>query len=109
MYVIIVQIHVKPEHREAFIAATRNNAQNTILEPKALRFDVLQTKTDPNHFVLYEAYTDATGIDDHRLTAHFITWRDTVAPWMAVPREKVEYDSLEPVDPARWAAVPKKK
>jgi len=103
MYVVHVHIHVKPEHREAFIQATLENARNTVEEPGNLRFDVLAQLDDPNRFVLNEVYRDEAAMDAHKATAHYATWRDTVADWMAEPRRGIKHHPLFPADPARWS------
>ena len=54
MYIVCVHVHVKPEHRAAFVEATLDNAKNTVQEPGNVRFDVLEQNDDPNRFVLYE-------------------------------------------------------
>ena len=104
MYVVCVHVHVKPEHREAFVAATLENAKGTVGEPGNLRFDVLQTADDPNRFLLYEVYRDEAGMEAHKQTAHYATWRDAVADWMAEPRKGVKHAALFPTDPALWKA-----
>jgi (4S)-4-hydroxy-5-phosphonooxypentane-2,3-dione isomerase len=104
MHVAIVYVHVKPEHRDAFIRASRENAGNTIQEPGALRFDVIQQADEPNRFVLYEVYRDEAGAKAHKETAHYARWRDAVEPWMAEPRKGVKYNSLFPDAPEQWAA-----
>ncbi len=103
MYLVCVHVHVKPEHREAFILASLDNARNTIQEPGNLRFDVLQQEDDPNRFVLYEVYRDQAGADAHKQTAHYGRWRDTVSPWMQEPRKGVKYTPLFPPDTGQWA------
>src|SRR5258708_18609301 len=42
MLITHVMIHVKPEHVEAFKAATLENARNSVREPGIARFDVIQ-------------------------------------------------------------------
>jgi quinol monooxygenase YgiN len=42
-------------------------------EPKLLHFQAQESGEDPNTFVLYEHYTDASGYDDHRATDAFKT------------------------------------
>jgi quinol monooxygenase YgiN len=42
-------------------------------EPKLLHFQAQVSGEDPNTFVLYEHYTDASGYDDHRATDAFKT------------------------------------
>ena len=103
MNLVCVHIHVKPEHRVAFIEATLANARNTIQEPANLRFDVLQQADDPNRFVLYEVYRDDAGASTHKQTAHYAKWRDTVASWMQEPRKGVKHTPLFPADDDQWA------
>jgi len=38
MFVVCVHVQVKAEHIEQFLAASKENAANTILEPGNLRF-----------------------------------------------------------------------
>ncbi len=42
MHAVCVYVHVKPENRAEFIAATLENARLTLAEPGNLRFDVIQ-------------------------------------------------------------------
>lgn len=96
MEVTIVQVNVKPENIAEFIEATRLNHEASIQEPGNLRFDVLQLKDDPTRFVLYESYQSAADAKAHKETRHYQRWRDTVADWMAQPREGIPYDGLFP-------------
>jgi len=100
MHVTLVHAHVLPEHLEAFIAATRANHEASVHEDGNVRFDILQSSEDPTRFVFYEAYVDAAAARAHRTTPHYLTWRDTVAAWMAEPRQGVPYAGLFPEIPA---------
>ena len=96
MQVTIVHVHVKSEFVDAFIEACRRNHQQSIQEPGNLRFDVLQLAEDPTRFVLYEAYESSEDAAAHKETSHYSEWRETVANWMAEPREGVAYNGLYP-------------
>ncbi|TCV79014.1 antibiotic biosynthesis monooxygenase [Sulfurirhabdus autotrophica] len=96
MHVTIVHIHVKMAHLEEFIAATQENHLASIKEPENLRFDVLQLPEELARFVLYEAYETANGAAAHKLTPHYLKWRDTVTDWMAEPRQGITYLGLLP-------------
>lgn len=96
MFVTIVHVYVKPEFTEQFIEATAENHRNSVREPGNLRFDILRDDTDPNKFVLYEAYDSAQAVAAHKETMHYLEWRDTVAPWMAKPREGIKHTMLYP-------------
>ncbi len=96
MKVTIVHVHINSDHVDDFIEATRLNHQASVQEPGNLRFDVLQLEEDPTRFVLYEAYTSVETAAAHKQTQHYNTWRDTVAEWMASPRQGVPYHGLLP-------------
>lgn len=96
MVVTCVYVYVKPENVADFIAATQINHANSIQEPANLRFDVLQDPNDATQFMLYEAYETAEGAAAHKQTSHYLTWRETVAPWMAQPREGKPYTVIAP-------------
>jgi autoinducer 2-degrading protein len=96
MHVTLVQVHVKPEYVDDFIAATRRNHDASVREPGNRRFDVLQAPDDPTRFILYEAYAGASEAAAHKETAHYLTWRETVAEWMAEPRQGIPYKGLFP-------------
>jgi autoinducer 2-degrading protein len=96
MHVTLVHVHVKPEHVEDFIRATRENHEHSVKEPGNLRFDILQSSDDSTRFVLYEAYASEADAAAHKQTAHYLKWRDAVAAWMASPRQGVRYRGLYP-------------
>jgi autoinducer 2-degrading protein len=96
MHTTLVHVRVKPEHRREFIAATFDNHRASVREPGNLRFDVLQSADDPARFILYEAYASAEAATAHKQTAHYLSWRDAVAPWMAEPRRGESFDMLFP-------------
>lgn len=97
MHVTLVHVYVKPEQREAFIAASTINHLASVQEPGNCRFDLLQAEDNPNHFILYEAYISAAAAAAHKETAHYLSWRETVADWMAEPRQSLRYQGLLPV------------
>ena len=96
MLTIHIQVQVKPECVEAFIAATLINSRLSLLELGVLRFDVLQQADDPAKFVFVEVYRDAAAQAAHKETPHYPVWRDTVAPMMAEPRTSVKFTQLNP-------------
>jgi quinol monooxygenase YgiN len=105
MFVVCVHVRVKSAHVREFTAACRANAQNTVREPGALRFDVLQQQDDPERFVLYEVYRDEAAAAAHKETAHYKTWRDAVAGWMAEDRKGIKYKGLFPDAAEQWATL----
>ncbi len=96
MVLACVHVSVKSEHVDDFIAATKRNHLASIREPGNLRFDVSQRPDDPTKFLLYEAYETPEAAAAHKETAHYLEWRDAVAPWMAEPRSADKYEMLFP-------------
>lgn len=100
MLVVYVHVHVKAHCVAAFKAATIENARNSLKEPGVARFDVVQQQDEPTRFVLVEAYRTPEAPAQHKETAHYAKWRDTVEPMMESPRKSVKYDSVFPAEGA---------
>ena len=98
MLATLVHIHVKSECVEAFKSATLENARNSVKEPGIARFDMLQQAEDPARFTLVEVYRTAEAPAQHKETAHYKLWRDTVAEMMAEPRLGVRHATVFPDD-----------
>jgi (4S)-4-hydroxy-5-phosphonooxypentane-2,3-dione isomerase len=96
MHVTLVHVHVKPDHIDDFIVASKLNHQASIKEDGNRRFDVLQSPDNPGQFILYEAYVSPEAAAAHKETAHYLAWRDAVADWMAEPRQGIRYNGLFP-------------
>jgi (4S)-4-hydroxy-5-phosphonooxypentane-2,3-dione isomerase len=102
MIVNCVTVWVKQERIEDFIAATIANHDGSIAEPGNMRFDVLQSVAEPGRFFLYEAYESQEAAASHKETSHYRSWRDTVADWMAKPREGLSHRVIRPLDRRQW-------
>src|SRR4051812_47136608 len=94
MLVVHVQVRVKGESIEAFKQATIENASHSVQEPGIARFDVVQQQDDPTRFVLVEVYRTPEAPAQHKETAHYLKWRDAVAPMMAEPRTSVKFQNI---------------
>ena len=57
---------------------------------------MIQQADDPTRFVLVEVYRTPDDPAKHKETAHYATWRDTVADMMAEPRYAIKYDNIFP-------------
>ncbi len=96
MLVALVHVHVKSEYVALFKTATLDNASNSVNEPGVIRFDVYQQSDDPGRFLLVEIYRSEDAPTNHRETAHYARWRDTVAEMMAEPRTRITYNIVYP-------------
>lgn len=101
MFIVHVQVHVKPEFVDAFRTAIVENARNSVQEAGIARFDVVQQLDDPSRFVLVEVYRTPDDPARHKETAHYKKWAETVAPMMAEPRSSVKYANVYP-DEVGW-------
>ena len=102
MHILHIFLHVKSEYVESFKAATVENARNSVQEAGIARFEVIQQADDPTHFVLVEFYRSNDARAQHRETAHFLTWRDTVADMLVTPLTRTEYVNIFPDEDA-WS------
>ena len=102
MIVYCVEVSVKKGNEQDFLKATEQNHLQTRKEPGNLRFDVLQSGDDPSRFFLYEVYRSDDAVTAHKETAHYLTWRETVAPWMASPRKGTKFLPRLPEEEKKW-------
>lgn len=98
MYIVHVQVLVKPECIEDFKKASIENARHSIQEPGIARFDVLQSLEKPAHFELIEVYRTENDPALHKQTAHYAKWKETVEPMMAEPRQSRKFQNAFPED-----------
>lgn len=96
MVTIMVQVRVKPEFVDAFVEETKKNAQNSLLEPGVLRFDILRHALDPAAFLLVEVYRTEQDPARHKETPHYKAWRSAVEHMMAEPRSSTQYIKVFP-------------
>jgi quinol monooxygenase YgiN len=101
MLIVHVDVHVKPESVEEFRQATIENARSSVQESGIARFDLVERQDDTTRFVLIEVYRTPEAAAAHKETAHYAKWRDAVAPMMAEPRQRVQYNAVFP-DPQDW-------
>ncbi len=90
MFIVAVSVRVKQGMEAQFAAASLDNARGTRREPGNIRFDVIQAEEDPARFMLYEVYKSKDDFVRHQQTEHYTKWKQTVADWMAQPREGIK-------------------
>ena len=102
MIVRIIDVLVKKESIADFKRISVENRGGSIREPGVLRFDVLQSDSDPQHYILYEVYRDEQATADHKETEHYRRWREAAEPMMARKRESTSCIPVAPTDPGEW-------
>lgn len=101
MVVLHVQVQVKAEHLETFIAGARDNAEHAVAdEPGCLRFDIVQDREDPCRFFFYEVYRDEAALAAHRETPHFKRYIERHLAWLVEPAVRRLGRNITPSDTA---------
>jgi quinol monooxygenase YgiN len=83
MFVLSVDLRIKPENVEAFLAKAIENASASRKEPGCRQFDVLVDPKDRTSVMLYEVYADDKAFDAHQQTAHFKKYVAEAVPLLA--------------------------
>lgn len=96
MNVTLVEINIKPEHVDEFLAVFQANHEGAIKEPGNLRFDVLQDPDVSTRFFIYEAYLDEAAVLAHKKTPHYLTCVEKLDEMMSEPRKKRSFIGLLP-------------
>lgn len=96
MIVTCVYVVIKPGTEKRFVEETTLNHFESVKEPGNFRFDLIQQADDPCRFMIYEAYESESAAAAHKLTRHYLQWRDSVADMMAEPRKGVKHYLIQP-------------
>ncbi|OBU12368.1 (4S)-4-hydroxy-5-phosphonooxypentane-2,3-dione isomerase [Morganella psychrotolerans] len=96
MNVTLVEINVKADKVDEFIAVFRENHLGSVKEPGNLRFDVLQDPDVQTRFYIYEAYTDDAAVAAHKKTPHYLQCVEKLEALMTGPRKKTAFIGLMP-------------
>jgi autoinducer 2-degrading protein len=71
MFVLVVQLKVRPENVDRFMKELGTNAAGARKEPGCKQFDVLVDPNDRTKVLLYEVYNDEKAFEAHQQTPHF--------------------------------------
>jgi autoinducer 2-degrading protein len=76
-------LQVRPEAVERFKARLARHSQTSVAaEPGCHSFVVHQAKDDPTLFLLIETYADEAALEAHRVSSHYLAFREDVKPWV---------------------------
>jgi quinol monooxygenase YgiN len=81
--VLVVNIRIKPENVDKFMAEVLANCKAARAEPGCKQFDVLVDRDDPTKIVLYEIYADEAAFEVHQQTPHFKHYLEKAVPLLA--------------------------
>ena len=84
MYVVAVDIRVRPGSRDAFMPLMLEQARNSLSsEPGCHVFDVCQCEEVPEQVFLYEVYEDRAAFDAHLASDHYSAFDSAVVNLVA--------------------------
>ena len=83
MFVLVVNIRIKPENVERFMPLVLANAREARKEPGCKQFDVLVDPKDKTKVMLYEIYNDEKAFEAHQQTPHFKKYVAEAVPLLA--------------------------
>ena len=83
MFVLSVELRIKPENVESFMASALENAAQSRKEPGCRQFDVLVDPKEPTRVMLYEVYLDDKAFEAHQQTPHFKKYLAEAVPLLA--------------------------
>jgi autoinducer 2-degrading protein len=83
-YVVIVDFRLNSGALAEFRPRIGANARASVRdEPGCRRFDVVESRGDPDRVLLYEIYDDEASFDQHCRTAHFRSFDSECARFVA--------------------------
>jgi len=83
MFVLSVELRIKPESVESFMTKALENAAQSRKEPGCRQFDVLVDPKEPTRVMLYEVYRDDKAFEAHQQTAHFKKYLAEAVPLLS--------------------------
>lgn len=90
MFVVAVDITVKPGRMDAFLPIMQANAKASREgEAGCQRFDICVAEDQPDRVFLYEVYDDAAAFAAHKATDHFATFERDGGPLMAAKAARI--------------------
>ena len=89
MFVLQVNIRIKPENVGAFMKKALENAREARKEPGCRQFEVLVDPKDATRVMLYEVYDDESAFEAHQQTPHFKNYLAEAVPLLASRERQV--------------------
>lgn len=92
MLVIAASLPIKPEQRDAAIAAAVKMAQATREEPGCLAYAFYQDLEDPNRFHVFEKWESAAALEAHFKTPHMADFQAVAGNFLAGGADAKRYE-----------------
>ena len=82
-FILAVDLQIKPENVEKFMAGLLANAKEARKEPGCRQFEALIDTSDPTRVMLFEVYDDEKAFEAHQQTPHFKKYMAEAVPLLA--------------------------
>ena len=94
---LIVQMTIKPEHEQEFLAVCQEFADRVHAEePGVLLYALTKHPTEPHTYVWLERYKDAATLEAHGNTPEMQAVKPKLAIWLAKPPTVLKLEQLIP-------------
>jgi autoinducer 2-degrading protein len=101
MLILMVEVEIKPDKREQFLASITENARSCERDEEGcLRFDILQDSENANKYFYYEVYRNDADVKAHFESPHFHKYRDAAKEFIE-KQTPHRLNSIYPTD-AAW-------
>jgi len=88
-FVLAVNIRIKPENVDKFMAGLLANGREARKEPGCRQFEVLVDPADKTKVMLFEVYDDEKAFEVHQQTPHFKKYLAESVPLLAARERHV--------------------
>ncbi|HJS38470.1 MAG TPA: putative quinol monooxygenase [Burkholderiales bacterium] len=88
-FVLAVNIRIKPENVDKFMAGLLANGREARKEPGCRQFEVLVDPADKTKVMLFEVYDDEKAFEVHQQTPHFKKYLAEFVPLLAARERHV--------------------
>jgi autoinducer 2-degrading protein len=88
-FILAVDLQIKPENVEKFMAGLLANAREARKEPGCRQFEALIDTSDPTKVMLFEVYDDEKAFEAHQQTPHFKKYLADAVPLLAARQRHV--------------------
>ena len=88
-FILAVDIRIKPENVDKFMAGLLENARAARQEPGCRQFEVLVDPKDRTKVALFEIYDDDKAFEAHQATPHFKKYLAEAVPLLASRERQV--------------------
>jgi quinol monooxygenase YgiN len=100
MLIVHATLPILAEKREEFLGAVGGLIEASNAEEGVLGYDLYESVSRPNEFVMLEHYVDEAAFDAHLASPHFGAAGQHLAGWLSGPPRIVKHEAAEGVEVA---------